>query len=50
VHSTWAGSDYVIGPGFRTQNEVQEVTERWSSEYNRERLHESLNDLMPEEY
>ncbi|WP_431225324.1 IS3 family transposase [Serratia sp. L9] len=35
---------------FRTLNEVREITERWLSEYNSERPHESLNNLTPEEY
>jgi putative transposase len=34
----------------RTLNEVREMTERWLSEYNNERPHESLNHLTPEEY
>lgn len=34
---------------FRTLNEVREITERWLSEYNCERPHESLNNLTPEE-
>ncbi|MBT0318426.1 IS3 family transposase [Morganella morganii] len=35
---------------FRTLNEVREITECWLREYNRERPHESLNNLTPEEY
>ena len=35
---------------FRTLNEVREITDRWLTEYNRERPHESLNNLTPEEY
>lgn len=35
---------------FRTLNEVREITERWVSEYNCERPHESLNNMTPEEY
>lgn len=35
---------------FRTLNEVREITEKWLSEYNCERPHESLNNLTPEEY
>ncbi|VDZ85007.1 Uncharacterised protein [Kluyvera intermedia] len=35
---------------FRTLNEAREITERWLNEYNRERPHESLNNLTPEEY
>ncbi len=35
---------------FRTLNEVREITEHWLREYNRERRHESLNNLTPEEY
>ncbi|VDY64378.1 Integrase core domain [Shimwellia blattae] len=35
---------------FRTLNEVREITERWLTEYNCERPHESLNNLTPEEY
>ncbi|ENG8419669.1 IS3 family transposase [Klebsiella pneumoniae] len=35
---------------FRTLNEVREITERWVSEYNGERPHESLNNMTPEEY
>lgn len=34
---------------FRTLNEVREITERWVSEYNCERPHESLNNMTPEE-
>ncbi|WES87822.1 IS3 family transposase [Dickeya fangzhongdai] len=35
---------------FRTLNKVREITERWLHEYNRERPHESLNNLTLEEY
>lgn len=35
---------------FRTLNEVREITERWVSEYNCERPHESLNNMTQEEY
>jgi putative transposase len=35
---------------FRTLNEAPEITERWLTEYNSERPHESLNNLTPEEY
>ncbi len=35
---------------FRTLNEVREITEKWLSEYNCERPHESLNNKTPEEY
>lgn len=35
---------------FRTLNEARDITERWLMEYNNERPHESLNNLMPEEY
>ncbi|EPC5538530.1 IS3 family transposase [Salmonella enterica] len=35
---------------FRTLNEAREITERWVSEYNCERPHESLNNMTPEEY
>lgn len=28
----------------------QEITERWLTEYNSKRPHESLNNLTPEEY
>ncbi|WP_370609737.1 IS3 family transposase [Citrobacter portucalensis] len=35
---------------FRTLNEVREITERWVSEYNCERPHQSLNNMTPEEY
>ena len=35
---------------FGTLNEAREITERWLAEYNSERLHESLNNLTPEEY
>lgn len=35
---------------FRTLNEVRGITERWVSEYNCERPHESLNNMTPEEY
>ncbi|WP_279051967.1 integrase core domain-containing protein, partial [Cedecea davisae] len=34
----------------RTLNEAREITERWLTEYNRERPHKSLNNLTPEEY
>ncbi|HAU5601088.1 MULTISPECIES: IS3 family transposase [unclassified Citrobacter] len=35
---------------FRTLNEAWEITEKWLSEYNCERPHESLNNMTPEEY
>ncbi len=35
---------------FRTLDEVREITVHWLREYNRERPHESLNNLTPEEY
>ncbi|ENZ84555.1 Mobile element protein [Salmonella enterica subsp. houtenae serovar Houten] len=35
---------------FRMLNEVREITEKWLSEYNCERPHESLNNMTPEEY
>jgi putative transposase len=35
---------------FRTLNDALEITERWLMEYNSERPHESLNNMMPEEY
>ncbi|EMG9490601.1 IS3 family transposase [Serratia marcescens] len=35
---------------FRTLNEAREITERWLTEYNSERPHESLNNLTPKEY
>ena len=35
---------------FRTLNETRDITESWLNEYNRERPHESLNNLTPEEY
>ena len=35
---------------FRMLNEVREITEKWLSEYNCERPHESLNNITPEEY
>lgn len=35
---------------FRIFNEVKEITERWLNEYNSERRHESLNNLIPKEY
>lgn len=35
---------------FRTLNEVRETTDKWLSEYNCERPHESLNNITPEEY
>lgn len=35
---------------FRQLSEVREITERWLSEYNEERPHESLSDLTPQEY
>ncbi|EGI16311.1 transposase B [Escherichia coli M605] len=31
-------------------NEVREITEKWLSEYNCERPHESLRNMTPEEY
>lgn len=34
---------------FRTLNEAREITERWLTEYNGERSHESLNNLTPVE-
>lgn len=35
---------------FRMLNEVREITEKWLSEYNCERPHESLNNMTLEEY
>ena len=35
---------------FRTLNEVREIMDKWLSEYNSERPHESLNNMTPEEY
>lgn len=35
---------------FKTLNEVREITEKWLSEYNCERPHESLKNMTPEEY
>ena len=35
---------------FRTLNEVREITEHWLKKYNRERPHESVNNLTPKEY
>ena len=35
---------------FRTLNELHEITEKWLSEYNCERPHESLNNMTLEEY
>ena len=35
---------------FITLNEAREITECCLAEYNRERPHESLNNLTPEEY
>ncbi|HCB1684210.1 IS3 family transposase [Citrobacter sp. RHBSTW-00986] len=35
---------------FRTLNEVREITEKWLSEYNCERPHESLDNMTPKEY
>lgn len=35
---------------FKTLSEVRVITERWMSEYNEERPHDSLNDLTPYEY
>ncbi len=35
---------------FRTLNEVREITEKWLSEYNCERPHESLDNMTQEEY
>lgn len=35
---------------FRMLNEVREITEKWLSEYNCERPHESLNNMTREEY
>ncbi|WP_261921268.1 transposase [Salmonella enterica] len=33
-----------------SRSHVREITERWVSEYNCERPHESLNNMTPEEY
>ncbi len=35
---------------FRMLNEVREITEKWLSEYNCERPHESLNNMTSKEY
>lgn len=35
---------------FRSLNEVREITEKWISEYNCERLDESLNNMTQEKY
>ena len=35
---------------FRTLNEVREITEKWLSEYNCERPHESLNNMTLKEF
>ncbi len=35
---------------FRTLSEVRAITERWMTEYNEERPHDSLGDLTPVEY
>ncbi|XOV87019.1 MAG: IS3 family transposase [Pseudomonadota bacterium] len=35
---------------FKTLNEVRQITERWITEYNEERPHDSLEDLTPIEY
>lgn len=35
---------------FKTLSEVRTITERWMTEYNEERPHDSLNDLTPYEY
>lgn len=35
---------------FKTLNEVREITDRWITEYNEERPHDSLEDLTPIEY
>jgi len=35
---------------FKTLSEVRVITERWMSEYNEERPHDSLNDLTLYEY
>ena len=35
---------------FKTLNEVREITDRWITEYNEERPHDSLEDLTPKEY
>lgn len=35
---------------FRMLNKAWEITEKWLSEYNYERLHESLNNMTQEEY
>lgn len=39
--------DYYL---FRMRNEVRDITEKWLSEYNCERPHESLNNMTSEEY
>ena len=35
---------------FKILSEVQAITERWMTEYNEERPHDSLGDLTPVEY
>ena len=35
---------------FRNPSEVREITENWMCEYNEERPHDSLGDLIPWEY
>ena len=35
---------------FRKLSEVREITDPWIEEYNRERQHELLENLTPEEY
>jgi len=35
---------------FKNLTEVREITERWITEYNEERPHDSFEDLTPFEY
>ena len=35
---------------FRTLGEVRQMTEKWMVRYNKERPHDSLNDMTPVEY